>query len=152
MLRAMTRAALRTLVLLTLLLGAAALLASGCGSDEPRTLSKREYIEQANGLQKEAAQTFAQLEGRTVATPATAKAQLLALDRLIAGFTKLDAPAAWRDEHAALVASLQTMRQSMAVVARASRRNTKAIRVQLGRYAAAQRDFEAAVREINASR
>jgi hypothetical protein len=136
------------------LLALLAMTVAGCGgsASKDRTLSKREYIAQANDLQHDAATTFAKLDGRTVATPATARAQLLALDRLIKGFDALRPPNDWRDEHATLRSSLSTMRQAMAIVARASPRNTRAITSQLQRYATAQRAFEGAVHDINASR
>jgi hypothetical protein len=145
----------RPVLLLCALLAVLAVALGGCGGGgdaTDRPLSKREYIAQANTLQRDAATTFAKLDGRTVATPATARAQLLALDRLIAGFGKLRPPDEWRDEHATLRSSLTTMRQAMAIVARASPSSAKVITLQLQRYAAAQRDFERAVHDINASR
>lgn len=139
---------------LLLLVIAAAITLAGCGrSEESRSLSKREYIEQGNRLQQDAAEVFRELDGgRTVASPKTAATQLAALDRLVTGFGELRPPRDWRDEHATLVESLRTMRSSLAIVSRASARNARVITLQLQRYADAQRDFEQAIRKINASR
>ena len=152
----MPRAGRRSLLLLhaTAMLVLAVAIA-GCGSeadDGPRTLSKREYITAANGLQQDANEVFEALGGRLAPTPATAKVHLAAFDELIAGYEQLQPPRDWRDEHADLLESLRTMRQSMLVVSRASARNRRAITAQVARYEAAQGDFEAAVRSINASR
>lgn len=128
---------------------------AGCGSepdDGPRTLSKREYIAQANGLQDDANTIFAELNGRLAATPAAAKVQLAAFDKLIAGYEALEPPRDWRDEHTAKVEALQAMRHSTLMVSRASARNRTLIAAQVARSQAAQADFEAAVRSINASR
>lgn len=131
-----------------------ALLPAACGGEEsgPRPLSKREYIERSNDLQQEAAGVFSSLDGRVATTPAEAARYLKALDRLITGLEGLQPPSDWKDEHATMLESVRTMRQSMAIVSRASPRNAKAIGVQLERSSQAQRDFEAAVRDINASR
>jgi len=61
-------------------------------------------------------------------------------------------PGDWRDEHDAMLEAVRTMRQSMAIVSRASPRNARVIGIQLERSSQAQRDFERAVRDINASR
>jgi len=139
-----------------LALVATALLAGGCASaastrDEP-VLSKREYIAEANELQQDAAAVFSKLNGRLAATPAQAKVHLAAFDGLIAGYEALDPPRDWADEHAQLLESLATMRQSVLVVSRASARNRGAVTAQVARYRQAQDDFEAAVQSINASR
>ncbi|MCW2926040.1 MAG: hypothetical protein JWM86_8 [Thermoleophilia bacterium] len=144
-----------TIVLFVL---AMALGATGCGggsgdSDAERPLSKREYIDRANTLQAEAAKVFATLDGAAApATPAAATTHLAALDRLIDGFGKLRPPRDWRDEHATLVGSLRTMRESMSTISRASASSAAIVQTQLARYRAAQRDFERAVRDINSSR
>lgn len=148
----MSRAGRRPLLLL---LAALMLAIAGCGSepeDGPRTLSKREYIAQANGLQEDANAIFAELNGRLAATPAAAQVQLAAFDELIAGYEALDPPRDWRDEHAAKITALQTMRHATLMVSRASARNRPLIEAQVARSQAAQDDFGAAVRSINASR
>lgn len=139
--------------LLALLLPAAALLA-GCGGDDdgPRAMTKREYIEASNDLQADAASVFGSLDGPVAATPAQAEKYLAALDRLADGLDGLDPPKEWRDEHATMLESVRTMRQSMAIVSKASPRNTRVIGIQLERSSQAQRDYEQAVRDINASR
>jgi len=133
---------------------AVAAVASGCGMDveESRSLSKREYIEASNDLQADAASVFGSLDGRVAATPAQAERYLTALDQLAEGLDELDPPREWRDEHATMVESVRTMRQAMSIVSRASPRNAKVIGVQLERSSQAQRDYEQAVRDINASR
>lgn len=141
-------------VLLALLAVSTCLL-TACGSTtDPgqRTLSKREYIERANGLQQDANDVFAALNGRLAATPAQAKVHLVAFDKLIAGYERLAPPRDWRDEHDELIEALRTMRQSMLIVSRASARNRRVISAQVARYEAAQGDFQDAVRSINASR
>jgi hypothetical protein len=128
---------------------------AGCGSTEtdgPRTLSKREYIVQANELQQDATKVFSALGGRLAPTPAAAKVHLAAFDELIAGYDKLSPPRDWRDEHATMLESLRTMRQAVSIVSRASARNRRVITLQVGRYETAQAAFEQAVRSINASR
>lgn len=138
-----------------LLLAVLALAVVGCGreaKDGSRTLSKREYIAQANGLQQDASTVFAALGGRLAPTPAAAKPHLVAFDELILGYDELDPPRDWRDEHATMLESLRTMRQSIAIVSRASARNRAVITAQVARYEAAQVDFEQAVRSINSSR
>lgn len=137
-------------VLAIALLGA--LVVGGCGSDEPPTLSKREYIERSNELQREASGVLTSLDGRVATTPQQAARYLEALDKLIVGLDGLDPPRDWRDEHATMLESVRTMRQAMAIVSRASPRNAAAIKSQLERSGAAQREFDEAVREINASR
>ncbi len=131
------------------------LVIAGCGSepeDGPRTLSKREYIAQANGLQQDANTIFAELDGRLAATPAAAQVHVAAFDKLIAGYEALDPPRDWRDEHTAKIEALKTMRHSTLMVSRASARNRTLIEAQVARSKAAQEDFGAAVRSINASR
>lgn len=140
---------------LPLLLAVLMLAIAGCGSepaDGTRTLSKREYIAQANVLQQDANRVFEALGGRLAPTPATAKMHLAAFDKLIAGYDALVPPRDWRDEHAELLEALRTMRHSILIVSRASARNRPVITAQVARYRAAQDDFEAAVRSINASR
>lgn len=139
---------------LVLALAVLATLLAGCGddSDEPRTLSKREYISRANELQGTATTVFAQLKGRAPASTAAAKAHLDALDQLIDGYAKLRPPATWRDEHRTMLQSLRTMREAISTIARANAKGASIIQVQLTRYRDAQRDFERAVRSINASR
>ena len=144
---------------LLVLLGSAlalALVATGCGGmnadSGPRTLTKREYIERANGLQQDAQAVFAKLDGRLAATPAAAKVHVAAFDELIAGYERLRPPGDWRDEHEQMLEALRTMRQSMLVVSRASARSRGAIRAQVALYQDAQGEFQAAVRSINASR
>lgn len=146
----LVRPGIRAVLLLVLVSG----LLAGCGSDDPasRTLSKREYIERSNRLQSQASTIFTSLDGRVAATPAQAKQYLDALDALAAGLEELRPPREWRDEHATMLDSVRTMRQAMAIVSKASPRNTKVITLQLGRSAQAQRDYEQAVRAINASR
>ena len=139
-----------------LALVATALLAGGCASaastrDEP-VLSKREYIDRGNDLQTDAAEVFRSLDGSTAASPKAAGAQLAAFDELIDGYEELRPPSEWKDEHAALLESLRTMRQSMSIVSKASARNTEVITTQLSRFTKAQSAFEQAVRDINASR
>ncbi|MCW2921421.1 MAG: hypothetical protein JWL76_1295 [Thermoleophilia bacterium] len=138
-----------------LLLVVLVLAVGGCASeakDGSRTLSKREYIAQANELQQDATKVFSALGGRLAPTPAAAKQHLAAFDELIAGYDRLHPPRDWRDEHATLLKSLRTMRQSVSIVSRASARNRRVITLQVGRYEAAQTAFEQAVRSINASR
>jgi hypothetical protein len=138
-----------------LLLAVLVLAVTGCASeptDGSRTLSKREYIAQANDLQQDATKVFAALGGRLAPTPTAAKPHLAAFDELITGYDELDPPRDWRDEHAEMLESLRTMRQSIAIVSRASARNRPVIDAQVARYGAAQDAFEQAVRSINASR
>jgi hypothetical protein len=145
----------RVAVQLLVALAASAVVVAGCGEEaEPgeRTLSKREYIAEANDLQSDANEVFAALDGRLAATPAAAKVHLTAFDELIAGYEALRPPRDWRDEHDELLEALRTMRQSMLVVSRASARNRRAITAQVARYDAAQQRFVEAVRSINASR
>ena len=144
-------------VLVMLVLAMSTLVGAGCGGgdagDGARTLSKREYIEQANGLQSKAAKVFQTLDGtKAPATPAAAATHLAALDQLITGFDELEAPREWRDEHATLVRSLRTMREAMSTISRANARSAPIIKTQLRRYRAAQGDFEQAVQDINSSR
>lgn len=129
-----------------------AVLGAACGSDGDRTLSKREYIARSNAVQQDAAGVFRSLDGRVATTPAEAARYLEALDRLEAGLERLEPPATWRDEHATMLRSVRAMRQSMAIVSRASPRNRRVIRLQLRRSMTAQRDYERAVRAINATR
>jgi hypothetical protein len=144
----------RPLAWLVVLCAVAGALLAGCGSDDdgPRTLSKREYIERSNDLQADAATVFTSLDGKVATTPAEAKRYLAALDRLSEGLDGLEPPRDWRDEHATMLESVRTMRHSMAIVSKASPRNAKVITRQLTRSSQAQRDYEQAVREINASR
>ena len=139
-----------------LLVVAATMVAAGCGGEreaaDDRALTKREYIERANGLQGDAQEVFAQLDGRLAATPATAKTYVAAFDRLIAGYGELRAPRDWRDEHDQLVESLETMRHAVLIVSRASARNRAVITAQVARFQEAQRDYQAAVQSINSSR
>ncbi len=138
-----------------LLLAVLVLAVAGCGGgvkDGDRTLSKREYIVQANQLQQDATTVFAELDGRLAATPAAAKVHLAAFDKLISGYDALEPPRDWRDEHAQMLESLRTMRQSMGIVSKASAKNRRVITLQVDRYVAAQGEFEQAVRSINASR
>lgn len=141
---------------IALLLVAAALLLAGCGEDAPddgpRPLSKREYIERSNELQSDAASVFSSLDGRVAATPAQATRYLQALDRLITGLESLVPPREWRDEHEDMLEAVRTMRQSMSIVSKASPKNQRVIALQLERSGQAQRDYERAVREINATR
>jgi hypothetical protein len=133
----------------------AMLLLPACGGDDdagPRALSKREYIERSNALQSDAATVFNSLHGRVATTPAQATRSLQALDKLIAGLDKLNPPREWRDEHARMLEAVRTMRQAMAIVSKASPRNARVITLQLKRSSQAQRDYEAAVHDINASR
>lgn len=136
------------------LLAAAGVLAAGCGSQSsgPAALSKRAYIEQSNALQADAAAAFTRLDASWVATPARAREHIKAFDALIAGYGGLEPPARWRDEHAALVKALTTMRQSIVVISRASPTNRAVIATQLRRYDEARDEFEAAVRSINSTR
>ncbi len=150
--RCMPRAGHRISILLV---AAASIALAGCGaerSNEPRTLSKREYIAQANDLQAGATKVFAALDGRLAATPAAAQVHVEAFDGLISGYEALSPPPDWRDEHAELIESLRTMRQAIVIVSRASARNRQAINTQVARFEAAQTSFEQAVRSINASR
>lgn len=131
--------------------------AAGCGGgddadDGPRALSKREYIEQSNELQRNAAAVFDQLDGPVAATPEEAAQYLQALEELVVGFQALEPPRDWREEHSTLIESVQVMHQAMSIVSKASARNEPVISRQLQRSADAQRDFEQAVRDINASR
>lgn len=147
---------LRTL-LAVVAMCASALLAGGCGEDAgagggQRALSKGEYIQRADTLQQEAADVFTTLDGRLPATPSEAVTRIAALDDLIAGYERLVPPGDWQEQHAVLLESLRTMRQSLNVVSKASANNRRAIEYQVGRYQAAQADFEQAVREINATR
>lgn len=150
MLRTLHSAARHGVLLALLLL--TALLATACGDGDDGTLSKREYIARSNALQQEASSVFRALGGRVATTPAEAARYLAALDRLDAGLARLTPPATWRDEHATMRRALQTMRQSMAIVSKASPRNKRVIELQLERSLAAQRDYERAVRAINATR
>jgi hypothetical protein len=135
---------------------AAGVLLAGCGTreqdDGPRPLSKREYIQQADALQRGAEEAFVTLDGRIPATPEEAATRIAALDEMIAGYEQLVPPRDWRDSHAQLLESLRTMRQSLQVVSRASAGNRRVIEHQVGRYESAQAEFEQAVRDINATR
>ena len=139
--------ALACFVALACVLGVA-----GCGGSADGALSKREYIDRGNDLQTDAAEVFRSLDGSTAASPKAAGAQLAAFDELIDGYEELRPPSEWKDEHAALLESLRTMRQSMSIVSKASARNTEVITTQLSRFTKAQSAFEQAVRDINASR
>ncbi|MCW2959731.1 MAG: hypothetical protein JWM90_118 [Thermoleophilia bacterium] len=141
----------RPVVLASLFLLLAALLLAGCGSDAPPQLSKRDYIERFNTLQSDASQVFADLAA-DASTPAAAASRLGAIDELITGVEELDPPQQWRDEHGTLLTSLRTMRESMGIISRAGASKTTIISTQVRRYTAAQRDFERAVKAINASR
>jgi hypothetical protein len=141
---------------IALLLLVAVMLLAGCGedatSDGPRPLSKRAYIERSNELQSDAASVFSSLDGRVAATPAQATRYLQAFDRLITGLESLTPPREWRDEHEDMLEAVRAMRQSMAIVSKASPKNQRVIALQLERSGQAQRDYERAVREINATR
>jgi len=129
----------------------AALVGAGCGGG-PRTLSKREYIDRSNALQSDAAAIFEGIDGPVATTPEEAARYLKAFDELAAGFRRLRPPRDWKDEHATMIAAVEDMREAMAIVSKASARNTTVITRQLERSTAAQRRFEQAVRSINASR
>lgn len=135
---------------------AAALVAAGCGEQREdrgdRALTKREYIERANGLQADATEVFAQLNGRLAATPATAKTYVATFDGLIEGYGALKPPRDWRDEHDEIVEALETMRHAVVIVSRASARNRAVITAQVQRFQQAQRAYQDAVQSINASR
>ncbi len=134
----------------------ATLIVAGCGGDAPdagsSALSKRQYIQRADELQDQASDVFATLDGRVPATPTEAAPRIAALDDLVEGYQRLEPPADWRDEHEAIVAALEEMRQSLQVVSRASASNRRAIEYQVGRYQAAQVRYDDAIRSINASR
>lgn len=124
----------------------------GCDADPDRRLTKREYIQQSNDLQRSASEILGSLAGERAGKPATAEAQLVPFDELIDGYAALNPPRAWQDEHDTMVESLRVMRQAMGIVSRASPRNTAVINTQLARFTTAQDAFEQAVQDVNASR
>lgn len=147
--------ATRTVALLLVVLTAVA-VAAACGGDladgdGARRLSKREYIDRFNVLQRNAGTIFTGLD-TALRTQDTAKSRLDALDSMIDSIAELRPPRTWQDEHDTLLRSLRTMRESLGIIARASSRKQGAIAAQVRRYTQAQRDFEKAVRQVNATR
>jgi hypothetical protein len=128
-------------------------LIGGCGSGSHGTqpLSKRVYIERLNAVQRRAAPIFANAASSTK-SPATARAQLRAMDGLIADVDALRPPVVWRSEQDDILEALRTMRAATDVLARAAPSNRTAIQGQIARYRTAQEQFRAAVASINATR
>jgi hypothetical protein len=129
----------------------AAFVCSGCGGSESQRLSKREYIEQFNAQQQAASKVFADLE-QVASNPAIAAKHLAAFDKLIDGVNDLEPPVVWEAEHDEMLQALRDMRAAIAVIAKAKPANTKAINAAVTKYTAAQRRFESAVNDVNASR
>lgn len=140
-------------VLVLLVAIGASWMLSACGStaDDARSLTKRQYIERFNELQRSSASIFDDLETAT-RDPKAAATLLATFDELIASVDELRPPREWEDEHGDMLEALRTMREAIAVLSRASAAKPGAITAQVDRFTNAQRQFEGAVKRVNATR
>ncbi len=130
------------------------MLVAGCGSG---ALSKSDYVDKNNAIQKELASSISKLNTVDPNNKATAAATLLdiqkQLDATVAKLGKLTPPADWKDEHSDILKALKGSSAEIGGMATAVKRgDAKSYEASRSKLVTYNTNFSMAVNSINSSR